>query len=199
MSIRFLNVKITGVTPLLQHNPQTVDRFNPIARRMSQINSKKTRRTDEDYRELADLEIQAGVYFDDSLGVFVPTRWVMAAYAKHSHSVAKVAKAGIRGSVFTTANEVSLKYKGMDKVKTAEDIVKNPMFRHKMILPQGQVRVAKNFPIFHDWSFDVGMEYDDTQIDPDAMERIIKHAAKYGGFGDFRPTFGRAIAEVEHE
>ena len=198
MAIRSIQVKVEGVTPLLMHNPQTVDRFNPYARRMAQINAKKTRRTDEDYRELADLEVEAGVFFSDGK-IVIPTRWVMAAYAKHSHAVAKVAKASIRGAVFTTELEVPLTYRGMAKVKEVSDIVKNPEFRHKMILPQGQVRVAKNFPIFHDWSFSCGMEYDDTVIDPDAMERIIKHASKYGGFGDFRPTFGRATAEVTHD
>ena len=28
--------------------------------------------------------------------------------------------------------------------------------------------------------------------------RIVQHAAQYGGFGDFRPRFGRATAEVKH-
>jgi hypothetical protein len=35
-------------------------------------------------------------------------------------------------------------------------------------------------------------------IDPGSLTAIAKHAAKYNGFGDFRPTFGRAVAEVTH-
>ena len=35
-------------------------------------------------------------------------------------------------------------------------------------------------------------------IDPDSLTRIVEHTSKYGGFGDFRPKFGRAIAEVKH-
>lgn len=58
--------------------------------------------------------------------------------------------------------------------------------------------IAKSFPIFHEWSFQTELEYDDKIIDPDSMERIISHAAKYNGFGDFRPTFGRATVEVQH-
>jgi hypothetical protein len=84
----------------------------------------------------------------------------------------------------------------MDRVKTPEDIVKNDEFRHMMTLKQGQVRVVKAVPIFHDWSFVVGLEFDDKMIDPGSLEAIIHHAAKFGGFGDFRPTFGRATAEV---
>lgn len=193
-----MSVAVKGVNPLLMHNPQCVDRFNAYSKRIAQINAKKTRRTDEDYRELADLEIESGVYFDDQMKVYVPTRWIMSAYAKHSFAVAKVAKGSVRGAVFVTETETPLTYRGMNKVKRVVDIVKDPAFRHKMILPQGQVRIAKSFPVFHDWSFDCVMEYDDTIIDPDSMERIIQHAAKYGGFGDFRPTFGRATAEVQH-
>ena len=56
MAIRSLNVTITGMNPLLQNNPQTVDRFNDYTRAMAKINAKKTRRTDEDYRDLQDIE-----------------------------------------------------------------------------------------------------------------------------------------------
>lgn len=64
-----------------------------------------------------------------------------------------------------------------------------------MLLPQKDVRVEKFMPIFHDWSFDATLEYDDAVLDRDALRRVVTHAARYGGFGDFRPTFGRADVE----
>ena len=42
------------------------------------------------------------------------------------------------------------------------------------------------------------MEFDDKIIDPDSLTRIVEHTARYVGFGDFRPKFGRATAEVAH-
>jgi hypothetical protein len=60
------------------------------------------------------------------------------------------------------------------------------------------VRVVKAFPIFHAWSFSTGVEFDDKIIDPDSLTRIVEHTARYVGFGDFRPKFGRATAEVAH-
>ena len=65
-----------------------------------------------------------------------------------------------------------------------------------MILPQGGVRVPKHCPIFHDWSFEFGIDYDDTVLDEDDLLALLKQAAYYGGFGDFRPTFGRCTVEV---
>ena len=84
----------------------------------------------------------------------------------------------------------------MNKVKTITDVVMNSEFRHRMLLKQGQVRVPKDAPIFHDWSFETAVEFDDTVVDMGSLRRIVERSAKYGGFGDFRPTFGRANAEV---
>jgi hypothetical protein len=198
MTMRQVNVKITGVSPLLQNNPQTVDRFNEYAKKMAAINAKKARRTDEDYRQLRELEIRSKIFFDKDIGIYIPTTWLSEAIACAAFKVAKLSRDKIRGAMFTTENKTPLVYRDMNKVKSPEDIVINDIFRHVMILPQGQVRVVKAFPIFHEWSFSTGLEYEDTEIDPDSLTRIIEHTSRYGGFGDFRPTFGRAKAEIAH-
>ena len=200
MPIRSLTVTFTGVSPLLQNNPQTVDRFNKYSRAMAVINAKKTKRTDDDYLELRNIEIRSKIYWDDTIkGIYVPSAWVSAAIAKNSFKVCKVSKDGVRGSVFTTTEKLPLIYRDMAKVKGPEDIVRNEAFRLMMTLKQGPVRVCKAVPIFHEWSFVCGLEFDDKEIDPSGLDRTLQHAAKYGGFGDFRPTFGRATAEISHE
>lgn len=198
MPIRTANLSVTGVSPLLMNNPQTVDRFNRFAKRMAAINAKKTRRTDDDYLELRDLEMESKSYFDEEVGVYVPSSWVSEAIAAAAFRVAKISRADIRGAMFTTADKIPLTFRDQDKVKTIDDIVKNPVFRIVLNLPQGQTRLAKAFPIFHKWSFDTTLEFDDKIIDPDSLSRIVDHTARYGGFGDFRPKFGRAQAEVKH-
>lgn len=195
MAIRYITATFTGVNPLLMNNPQTVDRFNAFAKAMKRINDKKTRRTDDDYIELGNLEMRAKLYFDDALGIYVPSTWVMAAIASNAFKTVKVSRDGIRSCLFTDADKLKLHYRGEKGVKTADDVVFNEAFRQRMILPQGQVRVAKMVPIFHDWSFSVGLEFDDSIIDLDSLQTVIRHAGKYGGFGDFRPTFGRATVE----
>ena len=196
MAIKTLTTKITNINPLLMNNPQTVDRFNPYTKAMKKINDKKTRRTDEDYRDLQDIEVRAKIYWDDSVGIYVPSTWVLAALAAASFKKAKISKADVRGSVFTTEDKIKLVYQNMDKVKTPDDIVGNHDFRLNMTLKQGQVRIVKAVPIFHKWGFETTLEFDDKLIDPESLSDILQHAALYGGFGDFRPTFGRAHAEV---
>jgi hypothetical protein len=109
-------VTVKGVSPLLQNNPVLVDRFNPLARRMKTINDKKTRRTDDDYLELRDLEMEAKVYFHDGK-VVIPTSWVMASLATSAFKVAKISRDSIRGAVFMMTDTVPLIYQGMENVK----------------------------------------------------------------------------------
>jgi len=199
MSIRYANYTINGISPLLQNNPQTVDRFNRYSRAMAVINKKGQRRTDDDFEAIRDLEIRAKIYWDDDQGIYVPTTWVHAALCQISFTQAKISKANMRGAVFMAEPTSKLKYRSIGKVKGVDDIVKNGEFRHLMLLKQGQVRVAKAVPIFHDWSFSGGIEFDDKVIDPDTISQLLHHAAHYGGFGDFRPTFGRAQVEVNHD
>ena len=199
MAMLSATAQVTGISPLLQNNPQTVDRFNKYSQEMARINRKGTRRTDDDYMELRDIEVRAKIYWDDELGIYIPSTWVTAAIAGASFATIKISKANIRGSVFATATKAKLHYSGMELVEGPEDIVRNARFRQLMTLKQGQVRVVKAVPVFSNWSFAVGLEFDDKTIDPASLEQVIKHAARYGGFGDFRPTFGRAKAEVSFD
>jgi len=196
MAIRTANVSVTGISPLLQNNPQTVDPFNKFAKAKKRITNKRTAKTDDDLLELGDLETESKIYFDDELGVYVPATWLTEAVIATGFGVAKIGRQKMRGGLFATEPKIKLDYKGINKVNGIADVVKNPMFRHRMLLKQGQVRVPKDAPIFHEWSFSTALEFDDAVVDFGTLSRIVEHAAKYGGFGDFRPTFGRAHAQT---
>lgn len=196
MAIQELKFTITGTRPLLMNNPQGVDIFNPIGRKIKAINKKGVRRTDEDYLEVRDLEMTSKIYWDSDLGIYVPGRWVAAALAQSSYAQTKISKANFRGGVFLDQDKMALSYRGKSKIKDSMDIIKNHDFRHLMLLPQKGVRVAKVSPIFHDWSFSGGLEFDDKIIEKSTLKKLIEHVTHYGGFGDFRPTFGRGEAEV---
>jgi hypothetical protein len=197
MAIKQLTAKFTGISPLLMNNPQTVDPFNHYSKLKKPLTNKRgAAKTDEIIQKIRDIEIESKLFFDDDIGIYAPTRWVMAAIAKNAFALSKIAKAKVRGSVFMVNEKAKLTYDGMDKVKKKIDIVKNDKFITILILPQQQSRLAKGFPIFHNWSFEVGIEYDDIIIDTAELVRILEYSAKYGGFGDFRPGYGRALCEV---
>ncbi len=197
MAIKSLTAKFTGINPLLQSNSQTVDVFNKYSRLKKPLMSKRTK-TDEDVLELRSIEVESKVYFDKEIGIYVPQRWLMASLAKNSWATIKVKKDHVRAGLFVVADKAKLTYDGMGKVKKITDIAKNEQFVTTLILPQGQVRLAKSFPIFHKWSFEFEIEYDDTIFNESELTSLLEYCAKYNGFGDFRPTYGRALCEVTH-
>lgn len=196
MTMQSLTATISGVSPLILANPQAVSKSNSFKKAMTAITDKRRGKTDADLDELADLEVASRMYFDDALGVYVPAQWVLASIAYRANAAAKIGKGKIRGAVFMPqSGKLKLNYRGMKKVSKLADVVKNAEFRHSMILPQKGVRIEKTMPIFHDWSFSVDIEYDDSVLNKSTLKLILEQSARYVGFGDFRPTFGRATAE----
>lgn len=195
MSIQSARIAITGMNYLLQNNPQTVDPFNRYTKAKKAITAKRIK-TDDDLIELGNIETESKLYFDDELGVYIPTRWLTEAICTAAFGVIKTGRDKMRGGVFATEEKTKLSYDGQELVKTIADVVMNPKFRHRAMLPQGQVRVAKDFPIFKKWSFSTVIEFDDSVVDLDGLRKVVNRTSQYVGFGDFRPTFGRATAEV---
>lgn len=191
--MKSLTVQIKGIEPLLINNPQAVDPFNKYSRAAKEITSKR-KKTDEDLLKLREIEIESKLYFDEKVGVWIPATWITAAIAAQSWAKAKIKKADIRSCVFVNESKIKLNYACMDKVKTKTDVVKNEMFHTVLNLKQGQVRVCKAAPIFNDWSVEFEILFDDTIINASDLKNLIEIAAKFGGFGDFRPTYGRALA-----
>lgn len=192
--MQMIRVKFTGINPLLINNPQQVDPFNRFAKASKLITDKK-KKTDEDIMSLRATAIESKLYFDEHLKLWVPSSWVMALIAGVSFKKAKIAKKDIRSCVFMTENKLKLTYEHMKKVKTINDVVKNEDFHVLLNLKQGQTRVCKAAPIFNDWSFETCIEFDDTIINESDIKMLLEYGAKYGGFGDFRPTYGRASVE----
>lgn len=188
-----IGFKVNGINQLLLNNPQCVDPFNPYKVKQKKITNKKNK-TEEDLLKLRVIEVESKLYFDDE-GVFVPSNWVTNSITSNSWNLIKVKKADIRSCVLMDEPKLKLTYDGMKKVKTIQDISLNSEFVHLANLKQGQVRVSKAFPVFNDWSFEGSLSYDDRIVDKESILQVLNHAAQYGGYGDFRPTYGRAVFE----
>jgi hypothetical protein len=200
MTIKLLEVTVANHagSSLLMNNPQTVDPLNGFAKERAKITSLR-KKTDEDILRLRELDVESKCYWDDDLGIYVPSRWVVASIANSAFSVAKIAKAKIRSSVFPTENKIKLHYAGESEVATLRHIVENEHFT-TMNLKQGQVSVTKATPMFNNWHFTTQIEVDTDIVNLAEIQRIMDYGARYVGFGDFRPTFGRAevtIAEAK--
>ena len=200
MAIKTLNVKITGFSPLLLNNPQGINPLNKLLK-LDQAATKKYKasKTDENFEALNRTGIALRLFWNDDLGVYIPTRWITAQIAKHSFKRCKISKDNARAGVFTTSDKAKLKYDGINDVKSIIDITRNEKFQTLIFQKIGQVKVPKAMPIFHKWNFEVELEYDNTIIDLEQLTDILEYSAKYNGFGDFRPSYGRALCEITHD
>jgi hypothetical protein len=72
--MKTLEVKWTGIRPLIMHNGLMADPTNSLVRRIKEITSKGTKKlTDADYEERDRLEWEAGLYWDEEDGLIVPS------------------------------------------------------------------------------------------------------------------------------
>ena len=194
--MKSITVIYTGIDTLLQNNPQMSDPLNKYSKEMKTISGKR-KKTDDDIVAMREIELRAKMYWDEGMGVYIPSSWVTASIQGVSWSRAKIKKADIRAAVFVTEPKLKLTYDGMGTVKAPLDIVKNERFHRIMSLKQGQVRVVKAAPQFAKWSFEAEIEFDPEIINESELKALIEYGAAYGGFGDFRPTFGRANVEFK--
>jgi hypothetical protein len=181
---------IEGTEPLLMCNPQTVDPFNHYKIASARI-TKKRAKTEEDLLELRRIDVESKLYFDPDIGVYVPATWLTSALAGAAWKQKKISKAEMRSAIFPEESRIKLHFSGMKKVKGPSDISGNPEFNKLLLLKQGQVKVPKAAPIFHDWKFSTSLTFDKAVVDKETLVDLLTYIAFYGGFGDFRPTYGR--------
>ena len=67
------NLKVTwkGISPLIMHSCQCVNPLHPISRELKKLTSKRTK-TEDDLLKISDLEWEAGAYWKDGLGLYIP-------------------------------------------------------------------------------------------------------------------------------
>ena len=192
MSIEKIDFEVKGLPggQLLLNNPRTVDPLDEYAKAAKEITSRK-KKSDADHLKLREIETEAKCFWDDSLGIYIPSRWITASIANSAFAVAKIAKAKIRSSVFPVEEKIKLHYEGEREIAAVSQIHANGHFIVQN-LKQGTVSITKAHPAFRGWSFKTQLEIDTEILNFSDIKRIAEYASRYVGWGDFRPTFGRA-------
>jgi len=191
-----LKCTIVGNNEIRINNPQSADPLNRYAKAMKEINSiHHSKKTDADREKLESISMESKLYFNNDLGIWIPSTWVMAGIGGVSFSLSNIGKKVIREGVFMNQDRIKLNYTGMDKVKKIEDIVLNPEYKIVEFHKVGTAKIPKGTPKFDNWSFDIDLDFDEEVVTESQMKAIIKMMVTRKGFGDFRPTYGRGQIE----
>lgn len=187
-----VRIAATGTRPLLMHNVRLASPLNSYAKRMKALNAKRVK-TDEDRFEIAHVEWEGGLYFDDEIGPYIPAPSVYRSLIDG----ARLTKAGkkIERGVTMTDLVHPLIYKGpRDLVGLWGD--GESEFVDIRTARVGTSKIDRCRPIFRTWAFEADCLIDPKVIDFDEFSEVAANAGEMAGIGDYRLMYGRYSVEV---
>jgi hypothetical protein len=190
-----LKLKLTGTSPLLLCCDRLADPLDPLAIAHNELTSKK-KKTAEDHFLIARSQWNGLLYWDDDMGVYMPTQNIRAALVGGG----KINKLGMdikRGTIMLD-EKVFLDY---GKKLTVEQLWEQRYLDRRSVVIGGRSRVMAYRPKFNVWSVSFALSYDENILDENKIMQSFENAGLYIGIGGFRPekggTFGRfEIAKV---
>lgn len=189
--MRNLSVTWKGITPLIMHSCKCVNPLHPISIEMKKYTSKKNK-TEEDLIKISDLEWEAGVYWEDSIGVYVPSENVEATIING----AKAMKKGkdIQRYCSVTDLIIPLNYR---ETLSKDELIKDMRYRDVRVMTVQRSRVIRTRPRFNQWEISFNLQYDEEKIDRDTIVQAIEYAGNYVGLCDSRPKYGKFSPIIE--
>lgn len=187
-----LHVTLNGTTPLIMHSPKCVNPLHPLAKQMKSLTSKK-KKTEADLEAISDLEWEAGVYWDDNVGLYIPNECLAATFLEG-------AKMNKNGSTFQKYVQVVDSIVSLDigEVQNYQKMKVDPRFRDVRSVVVSRARVIRTRPRFNTWRCEFDIMYVDDKIDLDVITLAIENAGNYVGLCEMRKLgYGRYAAAIE--
>ena len=187
-----LHVTLNGTTPLIMHSPKCVNPLHPIAKQMKALTSKK-KKSEADLEMISDLEWEAGVYWDDNIGLVIPNECLAATFLEG-------AKMNKNGSAFQKYVQVvdSLAALDIGEVQNYQKMKVDPRFRDVRSVCVMRARVIRTRPRFNTWRCEFDIMYDENKIDTDVIALAVENAGNYVGLCEMRKLgYGRFAARIE--
>lgn len=189
-----MNVEIVmlGTSPLLMHNPRMVDPDFSITREIKALAAKR-KKTDDDVRQIEDLEWRGGIYTEGINGeevIVQPTSKVRKCLINTAR-ITKLGKSVERALIQTSLN-TPLIYDGPRQVA---QLVVNTSYRSRLSVGIGKKRVMRCRPEFNPWGHIVSCIFvEDAGMNFDELVRIVALAGiaerigdnRVNGYGAFR-------------
>lgn len=185
-------MELVGTRPLLMHNIQALgDPLHPVAKAIKRISAKR-KKTDEDHEEMRRLEFHGGLYIDDEIGPYLPA----ANFMRCLVDAARITREGkdVERGVIVLTDQAPLEYDGP---RTDKGLWEDERFRDISMVRIGRARVARCRPVFNDWGATFELQVDSTVVSEEDFGEIVHSAGSMVGLGDFRPRFGRFVAQVK--
>lgn len=166
------------------HSDVTANPLHPLTKEMKKY-SKKRKKTDEDYENMARIEFIASCYFQKS-NWHIPAQNIEAmllASARHFKLGTTIKQA----MLITEDAEFNF----FNSELTPEQLREKPTYVDQRTVKVGTQKVIRTRPIFKDWQVKFTCMLDLDKMNPEELIRIVENAGQYVGLGDYRPRYGR--------
>lgn len=189
--MKHLNVTWKGVTPLIMHSCQCVNPLHPIAIEQKKYTSKR-KKTEEDQLKISDLDWEAGLYWRDDIGPYVPAENIEATLINGAKSFRK--GTDVQKFCSVTSPWIPLDY---GQTLTKDQLRDDYSYRDVRPMTVMRAKVVRTRPRFNRWQINFELQYDEKKIDLETIKNAMEYAGPYVGLCDSRPRYGQFSAVIE--
>lgn len=185
-----LKITMTGSTALIMHNGRLANPLDPLSKKMKEITPKR-KKTEDDYIAMMEIEFEAGLYFDEKIGPYIPDTNLESMLNEAARKVRQ--GKDVKESLSVVDAKMPLIYKGPRDIP---GMWKASMYDVRRVTVGAGSTVMRCRPIFFPWSVKVSIAYDASVINRDSLLSWLTIAGTRTGFMDNRPKFGKFQFEV---
>ena len=188
--VRF-EVRFKGVKPLLMANPQMANPLNHYKKEISKYTSKRNK-TDEDHEEISRLQFLGHLYYDEEIGVYIPSEMIEASIVNG----AKVTKNGkkIPLAVNVVEYKIPLIYKD---IKTPDELFNDEDFVDVRFGVLNRSKILVTRPRFNQWEIVFNVDVDTSLLNIEEFVEAVNNAGQRAGIGTYRPKYGTYEAIIK--
>lgn len=190
------NLKVTwkGTSPLIMHSCQCVNPLHPISVELKKYTSKK-KKTEDDLKKISDLEWEAGAYWKEGLGLYIPAENVRATLVNGAKEIRK----GTDIQKYVDILDLYIPFNYGENL-TKQELIDSYEYRDTRPMTVNRAKVMRTRPRFDQWNITFKMRYDETKIDLDVIMMSLKNAGSYIGLCDSNKYgYGRFVVIAEEQ
>lgn len=183
----------TGNRPLMLHNVQLASQFNPYAKELKKLNNNRAK-TEEDRMEIARVEFEGSLYWDNTLGPVIPGANLFASLI----GGAKLRRGGmkVQRGLIVEDFMMPLIYDGPRDIKGLWGNGESEFVDIRPVTVQ-RAKVDRCRPIFDIWAVEANIIIDTSTLEFSEFQEFATLAGKTAGLGDYRAMYGRYDVAIE--
>lgn len=188
--MKTIKCEFHGISPLIMHSCKCVNPLHPLSIEIKKITSIR-KKTEEDQIKLSDLEWEGGLYWDDSIGLYIPAENIEAT-VREGAKARKKGKDIVRGFMCE-----DLKAPLDIGAKLTKDQLRDDYnYRDVRSMKVQKARVMRTRPRFNTWNCTFLASYDENLLNFNDIRNAIEYSGQYVGLCDSRPKYGKFTAKI---